>query len=161
METMGYLRRSVRSSLANPAKWLLYGLGASNQAYAGINVTESTALSYTAVLAAVRFISETIANLPLHLYRRQERGKTRAINHPLYNLLHLRPNSEMASMEFRQMLISQCVCNGTAYAEKEMTQAGNLIALWPLISTKMQVKQRTDTTPLHYIYTAPGGQQGG
>lgn len=50
----------------------------------GKTVNERTALQTTAVYACVRILSETIASLPLHTYRYTDRGKDKALDHPLY-----------------------------------------------------------------------------
>ena len=64
----------------------------------GVNVDESEALKYVTVWACVRLISETIASLPLHVYRkRKDGGKEKATDHPLYELLHHKPNPEMTA----------------------------------------------------------------
>ena len=62
---------------------------------AGKNVNERSAMQTSAVYACVRVISESVASLPLHVYRYTgEGGKEKAIDHPLYHLLHDEPNSE-------------------------------------------------------------------
>ena len=51
---------------------------------AGIRVTPDTALQSVAVYACVRVLSETIAQLPLNVYRRlPDGGKELADDHPL------------------------------------------------------------------------------
>ena len=61
-------------------------------------VTERSAMQMTAVYACVRILSEAIAGLPLHMYRyKEDGGKEKAIDHPLYLLLHDEPNPEMTS----------------------------------------------------------------
>ena len=45
--------------------------------------------------------------LPLHLYRyKEDGGKERAPDHPLYHLLHDEPNPEMSSFVFRETLMT-------------------------------------------------------
>ncbi len=59
----------------------------------GIQVTATSALAFPAVFACVRVLAETIASLPLIVYRRLPNGeKQRAENHPIFDLLHNRPN---------------------------------------------------------------------
>ena len=78
-------------------------------------VTERTAMQTTAVYACVRVLSEAIAGLPLNLYRyTPDGGKEKAINHPLYNLLHDAPNPEMTSFIFRETLMSHLLLWGNA-----------------------------------------------
>ena len=62
---------------------------------AGKNVSERSAMQMTAVYACVRVLSEAVAGLPLHLYRYTDKGsKEKAVDHPLYFLLHNEPNNE-------------------------------------------------------------------
>lgn len=59
----------------------------------GKRVTEQTAMQMTAVYSCVRILSEAVAGLPLHLYKYNDKGgKEKAIDHPLYRLLHDEPN---------------------------------------------------------------------
>ena len=52
----------------------------------------------TAVYACVRILSEAVAGLPLNLYKYNSNGsKEKALEHPLYFLLHDEPNPEMTS----------------------------------------------------------------
>ena len=72
---------------------------------AGKNVNERSAMQMTAVYSCVRILAEAVAGLPLHLYRYTENGgKEKAIDHPLYLLLHDEPNPEMSSFIFRETL---------------------------------------------------------
>ena len=62
---------------------------------AGKAVTERSAMQMTAVYSCVRILAEAVAGLPLHLYKyTAEGGKEKAIDHPLYLLLHDEPNPE-------------------------------------------------------------------
>ena len=68
----------------------------------GKNVNERSAMQMTAVYACVRILSEAIAGLPVHLYQSRENGsKEKAIDHPLYRILHDEPNPEITSFVFR------------------------------------------------------------
>ena len=71
----------------------------------GKSVNEFTAMQTTAVYACVRILSETLAALPLQLYRYTPGGKERVYDHPLYHLLHDEPNPEMTSFIFRETLL--------------------------------------------------------
>ena len=69
----------------------------------GKSVNARSAIQVSAVYACVRILSEAIAGLPLHLYRyKDDGGKEKAIDHPLYLLLHDEPNPEMSSFVFRE-----------------------------------------------------------
>ncbi len=73
---------------------------------AGKNVNERSAMQMTAVYACVRILSEAIAGLPLHMYQYLEDGsKRKAIEHPIYHLLHDEPNPEMTSFMQTERLL--------------------------------------------------------
>ena len=100
--------RRARNALAGSG-WR-FNLGGS---IAGKTVTERTAMQMTAVYACVRILAESIAGLPLHLYRYRGEGKEKAIDHPLYTLLHDEPNPEMTSFIFRESLMTHLLLWGT------------------------------------------------
>ena len=84
----------------------------------GKRVNERSAMQMTAVYACVRILSEAIAGLPLHLYRYTDSGgKEKAIDNPLYFLLHDEPNTEMTSFAFRETLMTHLLLWGNAYAQ--------------------------------------------
>lgn len=118
----------------------------------GKAVNERTAMQMTAVYACVRILSEAIAGLPLHLYRyREDGGKEKATDHPLYCLLHDEPNPEMSSFVFRETLMTHLLLWGNAYAQIIRNGHGEVIALYPLMPNKMSVN-RDSAGSLYYEY---------
>ncbi|MGE3875948.1 MAG: phage portal protein [Parvibaculaceae bacterium] len=84
---------------------------------AGILVSPDMALRCTAVYAGVRVRCETLGSLPLHLYERlPDGGKKRADAHPLYRLLHDRPNPWTSSAELVMQLEKDGITHGAGYA---------------------------------------------
>ena len=115
-------------------------------------VTERSAMQMTAVYACVRILSEAIAGLPLHLYKyTSDGGKEKAIDHPLYQLLHDEPNPEMSSFVFRETLMTHLLLWGNAYAQIIRNGKGDIIALYPLMPNRMRV-DRDDKGQLYYTY---------
>ena len=115
-------------------------------------VTERSAMQMTAVYACVRILSEAIAGLPLHMYRyKDDGGKEKALNHPLYLLLHDEPNPEMSSFVFRETLMTHLLLWGNAYAQIIRNGKGEVVALYPLMPNKMTVS-RDETGQLYYTY---------
>ena len=120
---------------------------------AGKSVTERSAMQMTAVYSCVRILAEAIAGLPLHLYRYTDSGgKEKAIDHPLYQLLHDEPNPEMTSFCFRETLMTHLLLWGNAYAQIIRNGKGEVIALYPLMPNKMEV-DRDDKGQLYYSYS--------
>jgi HK97 family phage portal protein len=97
----------------------------------GKTVNERTAMQTTAVYACVRILAETIASLPLNVYRSTDNGKEKAIDHQLYYLLHDEPNPEMTSFVFRETLMSHLLLWGNAYAQIIRDARGQILALYP------------------------------
>ncbi|MCC8066173.1 MAG: phage portal protein [Clostridiales bacterium] len=119
---------------------------------AGKVVNERTALQQTAVFACIRILAEAIAGLPLHLYRYNEGGsKEKAIDHPLYFLLHDEPNPESSSYIFRETLMTHVLLYGNAYAQIIRNGRGDVTALYPLMSNRMKV-DRDSNGKLYYEY---------
>ena len=133
---------------------------------AGTHVSEHTALQTAAVYACVRVIAETVASLPLHVYRYETNGAVPAPEHRLYRLLHLTPNPEMTAFTFRETLMSHLLLHGNAYAQIIRDGGGRVRALYPLLPYKMDV-HRGDDGKLYYTYwrdydeSRPGEKSGG
>ena len=117
----------------------------------GKTVNEWTALQTTAVYACVRILSETIASLPLHVYRYTEGGKTKDTEHALYTLLHDEPNPDMTSFVFRETLMSHLLIWGNAYSQILRDRSGQVIGLYPLLPDRMRV-HRSEKGKLYYVY---------
>lgn len=105
---------------------------------AGVLVSEDVAMQFATVHACVRVISEDVAALPMHVYRRLPGGgKERATDHPLYELLHDRPNPEMSAVSFKEALMVNALLAGNGYAFIEFDRAGRVKALYPLLSSEV------------------------
>lgn len=153
---MGRIRNFFKSRdkpqnnyLSNFISYVRYFFGRSSS---GTIVTPYNAMQITAVYACVRVIAETIASLPLHVYKRSEDGMTRVYDHPLSFLLHDEPNKEMTSFVFREILMHHILTVGNSYAQIIRNGAGNVIALWPLLPNKMRVERSTIDGQIYYHY---------
>ena len=123
----------------------------------GKAVNERSAMQMTAVYSCVRILAEAVAGLPLHLYRyKGDSGKEKALNHPLYRLLHDEPNPEMSSFVFRETLMTHLLLWGNAYAQIIRNGKGEVIALYPLMPNRMAV-DRNARGQLYYQYTTSDG----
>ncbi len=118
----------------------------------GKNVNERSAMQMTAVYSCVRILSEAVASLPLHIYKyNEEGGKEKAIDHPLYFLLHDEPNPEMTSFVFRETLMTHLLLWGNAYAQIIRNGKGEVVALYPLMPNRMTV-ERDEYGNIYYSY---------
>jgi HK97 family phage portal protein len=130
----------------------------------GKAVTPQSAVGSTAVWAAVRIISESIATLPLRVYERRDGGRTLATEHPLYPLLHDRPNVRQTAVEWREQQLASLLLWGNAYSWIERWPSGRPRWLWPLradrVTVKVDVTTQSDPVPglVYVVQTIDGGQ---
>jgi len=108
--------------------WNLYG----SQSVSGENVTEHTALTYSAVFNAITLISGTIGALPCHLMQRKGEKKRIADDRRMYRVLHDEFNPYMTAMAGRECLVAHALAWGNGYAEKVYNGYGELVELWPI-----------------------------
>ena len=119
----------------------------------GKRVNERTAMQTSAVYACVRVISESVASLPLHVYRYNgDGGKEKAIDHPLYRLLHDEPNAEMTAYSFFEVALTHLLLWGNFYAQIIRNGKGEVLGLYPLMPDRMKV-DRDENRRLYYEYT--------
>lgn len=124
----------------------------------GVAVNETTALNYSAVWAAVGLISSQVGNLPLPLWRKLPNGgKERYTTHPLYRIVHDRPNPEISAFVFRETLQAHVLTWGNAYAEIERNGAARVAALWPITPDRVTPFRRSADSPLQYRVQQPNG----
>ena len=119
---------------------------------AGKNVTERSSMQMTAVYSCVRVLAEAVAGLPLHLYKYTDSGgKDKALEHPLYVLLHDEPNPEMTSFVFRETLMTHLLLWGNAYAQLIRNGRGEVVGIYPLMPNWISVN-RDDNGNIYYKY---------
>ena len=126
------------------------------KADSGETVNEKSAMQIATVYACVRLLAETVAGLPLHMYRYisdTELGKERAKDHPLYKLLYRQPNPEMTSFSFRETMMTHLLLWGNAYAQVIRDGRNNILSLYPLLPENMEV-DRDKQGRIVYIYTS-------
>lgn len=132
----------------NGSGWRYYYGGTSS----GNVVNERSAMQISAVYSCVRVLSEAIASLPLHTYRYAEDGsKEKALDFPLYNLLHDEPNPEMTSYIFRETLMTHLLLWGNAYGQVIRNGRGEVTAIYPLMANRMRVDRDADGR-IYYEY---------
>ena len=97
---MGLFRKAVMTlasnmGLTDPRLAMIVGGG--SETHSGERVTTETALQLDAVWACARILAQTIATLPIFVYRHEGDTDTVAPEHPLYRIVHDKPNAEMTA----------------------------------------------------------------
>jgi HK97 family phage portal protein len=126
----------------------------SGVAQSGAVVTPDTALRVSAVYACVRILAQSLAMLPLIVYRVSDSGRIKAADHPLYMLLRTRPNSWQTAYEFRLMMMGHLALRGNAYARIIGSPDGSIAELRPLHPDRVRVVRLTNGA-IRYDVTDP------
>lgn len=103
------------------------------------SVSIDSALTVPAVLAAVAFLSRTMATVPLHAYRDTKDGAVRLTGKTAVTL-HDAPNNLMGSFKFRQYFWQQVFTGGRGLAWIERN-GSTIEALWPMDPRKVTIKR--------------------
>lgn len=138
------------SGAARPEAWLVDALGGRMSA-AGVRVNPDSALGCTAVYACVRLLSESVAGLPLFLFRRQARGRSVATEHPLYRLLHNSPNPWQTSFEWREMMQGHLLLRGNCYSYVLRNSHAEPLAIIPLHPDYVTIMRAADGEPFYRV----------
>jgi HK97 family phage portal protein len=108
-------------------------------ANAGVAVDKNSALSFSAVLACVRVISESIGSLPIHTYRVEEDGDRKIDKaHPVSKLIQ-RPNQYQTTYNFFSVAMTNLLLEGNCYFLIERDGSARPTALIYLNPDKVDV----------------------
>lgn len=152
-----FLSGNIGASHLSPDNDALFNMGGMLSA-AGQRVSPDTALRLTATFACVRVLSEAVGQLPLHLYRREGRGKVHATEHRLYHVLHRRPNRWQTASEWREMQQGHLTLRGNAYSEI-IAPRGVVTDLVPLNPDGVTVERYPDGVGFRYRYRRNDGTE--
>lgn len=109
-------------------------------AYTGRNVTTEAAYGMPAVSAAIRVVSETIASLPMLVYR----DKERAADSWQYQLLRNRPNAEQDPFQFFCDINVSIEASGNAFIQKTKLR-GRVVELHVINPDMVRVRRDRET----------------
>lgn len=119
-----------------------------------VEVNEDSAMQLSAVWACVRLLSETVASLPVNVYRKTSTGRELAPDHWLSQLMARKPNRYQTKVEFFETLMLNLALHGNAYAR--ITKVGGQIrSLLPLMAAQIETKLLPDGSVVH-LYHADG-----
>ena len=107
----------------------------------GVRVSADAAMRLAAVYACVRILSETMASLPLVVYRQKsDGGKERVTDHWLFRVLGKRPNRYQNPFEWREMLQGHLALRGNAFCQILTNNRGEITELIPIHPDRVRVE---------------------
>lgn len=148
------LRADVSGS---PAAWDDYwynpiGMASSS----GMRITEGSAKRIATVLACVGVIGRNLGMMPCKIYTEAPDGSKKLVsNHPVYDVLYVRPNSQQTAFEFKQQMQGHLELRGNAYAEIIPGKRGPVDQLIPMHPDRVSVERMKPSGRLRYVYNDP------
>lgn len=134
--------------------------GYSRSTSAKVDVSEDTALNYSAVWCATRLLCGTGASLPFPVYSgRDDDTRVKERSHPVHRLLNVSPNPEMSAYNFRSVMWQWQVNWGNAYAEiirEGNNPDGQIVELWPIHPSRVRMVRDQDGTLLYEVKNEGG-----
>lgn len=119
---------------------LIDGVGGGR--YAGVTVTDKTALQVSAVLACVKVIADGCATPALNVYRETNEGRRqKATNIPEFRLLSRRPNEWQTSFEWRRQMTIHAALTGSALSIKVRSANRRVQELIPVMPGNWDVRK--------------------
>lgn len=148
---MRWLRRNrptnTTISVSDPLLIELFGLGAPN--YAGVNVSEQSALGVSAFWRGVSLISGTIAGLPLRTIRNADGVRTRISSFLDDPGAHV----GLTKFQWTETVVAHLVVHGNCFLLHVYNGAGSLAGLTPIHPSAVTVEW-DDTRPGGKKFTA-------
>jgi len=145
----GIFKREKRGSLENPNVPLtvasLFDWG--GKSAAGVNVTESSALTVPAVWAAVNFLSGTMASLPIHVYRKTADGSERT-DPDIEKILNLYSSEQETSYDWRKYSFDRVFTYGRAFSVIERNVRGKVVNIHPVDPRKVSVREEPNANKI-------------
>ena len=142
----GSTQRNAGIQIAGPATY---------EEAAAVTVTEDTAMQISAVWACVRLLSETVASLPVAVYRKTDTGRVRDDEFWFARLMNRKPNRYQTRVEFFETLMLNLALHGNSYFKKSVV-AGEVRSLMPLMAGQVEPELLPDDS-IVYKYQSDGG----
>jgi len=138
---------------------VMFGSGYGDDA-TGLELSETEALGWPALLQALRMISWGIGLMPCHLYEQTGagggKGKLRqAEEHPLHRVLHDEPHPEYTPFEFNSAMAFRAAFQGDAYAQIIRKRSGAVESIFPMDTHRCTAHRRNGK--LYFEYREEGG----
>jgi HK97 family phage portal protein len=146
------------SDLLNPADWLVSIFGGDQPTYSGERVTADSALMNSNVYACASILGGDIGKLPIQIFKQSRGQLSKDTEHPVAQLLGLRPNPYMSAYTLKELMMLHLVAWGNAYAAIDWGFDGRPTALWPLDPAVTDVLLDWQTGDIWYITTVPNGE---
>lgn len=125
---------------------------------AGMRIDEDGARKLSAWYRGRDLLSTALAMLPLQVFERlpEDQGAEMARTHPLYDVLHRKPNDWQNSYEYRRLAMGHLIDAGNHYSRIIGGRRGFADQLHPLDPRKVRPEQVASGRVLYHVTTKTG-----
>jgi HK97 family phage portal protein len=129
-----------------------------SDSWSGEPVSPQQAMQISTWFSCARKIAQTVATLPIGIYRRLPNGDKEAMSdHPLYGLLHDSPNADQTAVEFWEGRLLGVATGGNGFAEK--AYLGNRLVALNRMPPDTHVERRRSDNALVYRFDDRGKEE--
>ena len=114
-------------------------------------LTTDSAMQLSTIWACIWLLANSIASLPLFVYRNKDGQRELARDHDLWSVLHASPNNRMTPIDFWVAMLLNLLLRGNAYARIERNAKGDLLAIWPTPADQVEQHVQQDGSTV-YLY---------
>jgi len=144
---MGGLRRYKGTQYPTPSSY---------SEDAASTVTFDSAMQLSAVWACVKLLAETVASLPVNVYKTGENDRVLAPQNHIARLFADKVNKYQTKVEFFETVVLNLVTHGNAYCVIERLPNGDVVSLLPIMSAQVETRLLDDGSVVH-VYTQDTG----
>tara|TARA_R100001086_G_scaffold157312_1_gene84151 strand:+ start:2312 stop:3514 length:1203 start_codon:yes stop_codon:yes gene_type:complete len=146
-----FRKKETRDNYTNQS-----GLNLFRNTSSGVRVTEESSVGLTAVWAAVRLLSETVAAMPLNLYRTEKDGsKFLEQDHTLNKIVSVTPSPNYTSYIWRSTFMNHLLLWGNAFCLIHRNGGARVIEIEMLHPSDVRVV-KNENDGLTYYETKKG-----
>jgi len=148
----------IRAGFASNPGGTWTGSGQHVNGFSGV-LDERSAMTISTYFACIRNIAEDCAKLPLKLFSKEiikNRPVSTQITDALSYILSVAPNDRITAFDYWSTMFQWAVGIGGAFAEKEFNRSGELIALYPIHPSRVQIILKKDQTFKFKVYNNDG-----
>jgi len=95
-------------------------------------VSPETALTFSAVWAAMRLLSESVSTLPVGVFRKENNGDRTEVDSDLSFLVKYQPNTYQNKITFYEKIMMDMLSDGNSYVQIVRNRNGRVLELLPL-----------------------------
>lgn len=135
------------------------GWSSVDSTWAKVNIREDSQMRISAAYSAIRLIAETVGTMPLHLHRKTAKGRTRATDHPLYDLVRHQPNPHMTAVEWKECVAVSLATLGQSYNyTSRFESTGRVYSIQPVHKNRCRPEVKQDGSVVYHYTTLQGRQ---